>query len=157
MSFLSYFLVSHEIHDPMAMRSFIGYNFGKYLQHWLSMEKPGRQMPKIFHINWFLKTKNKLFAWPGYSENIRIIEWILRRVDMEEIAIDSPLGFLPVNGSINMSGLNVDWETLFCLCKERLLDDVEETTRFLSDQIGPDLPEKITQEIADLLRRLKAL
>ncbi|VDL97614.1 unnamed protein product [Schistocephalus solidus] len=140
------------MHDPMAMRPFMGYNFGKYLEHWLSMEKPNRKMPKIFHVNWFRLDKNGRFAWPGYGENIRVIDWILRRCAGENCAVESALGYLPSKGSINMSGLNVDWDAIFHLPKEYLLEDIEETTKFLDEQVGVDLPAAIKKELADQLQ-----
>lgn len=86
------------MHDPMAMRPFMGYNFGKYLQHWLSMEKAGRTMPKIFHVNWFRLDERGHFVWPGFGDNIRVIDWICRRVNGEDIAVPSPIGLLPKEG-----------------------------------------------------------
>lgn len=87
------------MHDPMAMRPFFGYNFGRYLDHWLSMEKPGRQMPKIFHVNWFrLDPDTKKFLWPGYGENIRVVEWMCKRIDGQDVADKSAIGYLPKKG-----------------------------------------------------------
>ncbi|KAL7055112.1 hypothetical protein AAHC03_024328 [Spirometra sp. Aus1] len=139
------------MHDPMAMRPFMGYNFGKYLEHWLSMEKPNRKMPKIFHVNWFRLDKNGRFAWPGYGENIRVIEWVLRRCAGENCAVESALGYLPTKGSINMSGLNVDWDAIFHLPKEYLLEDIEETTNH-QKRVGQ--PAAAHQEHVDLWSRL---
>ena len=76
------------MHDPFAMRPFFGYNFGHYLQHWLNFEKkPNLRLPKIFHVNWFRKgeTSNQ-FLWPGFGENSRVLDWICRRVDGDDIA-----------------------------------------------------------------------
>ncbi|VDN11047.1 unnamed protein product [Dibothriocephalus latus] len=145
------------MHDPMAMRPFLGYNFGKYLEHWLSLEKPGRKMPKIFHVNWFRLDKCGRFAWPGFGDNVRVIDWALRRCDGEDIAVKSPLGYLPVEGSLNLSGLNVDWEAMFSLPKEYLLEDIEETLHFLDDQVGIDLPAVIKKELDDQLHRIQKM
>ena len=86
------------MHDPMAMRPFLGYNFGEYLQHWLDQDKPGRHMPRIFHVNWFRLDSQGKFAWPGFGENIRVIDWMCRRLDGEDIAVESPIGLLPKKG-----------------------------------------------------------
>ncbi|CAI9597154.1 unnamed protein product [Staurois parvus] len=70
------------MHDPFAMRPFFGYNFGRYLAHWLSMEHlPSAKLPKIFHVNWFRKDKQGNFLWPGYGENIRVLEWMFNRIN----------------------------------------------------------------------------
>lgn len=76
------------MHDPFAMRPFFGYNFGHYLDHWLSFaDKPGLTLPKIFHVNWFRKdVQSGKFLWPGFGENCRVLDWIIRRVDNEDIA-----------------------------------------------------------------------
>nr|VZI09640.1 unnamed protein product [Spirometra erinaceieuropaei] len=145
------------MHDPMAMRPFMGYNFGKYLDHWLSMEKPGRKMPKIFHVNWFRLDKCGRFAWPGFGENIRVIDWALRRCDDEDCAVESALGYLPTVGSLNLSGLNVDWDAMFALPKEYLLEDIEETIHFLNEQVGTDLPPVIKKELDDQLHRIQKM
>lgn len=89
------------MHDPMAMRPFVGYNFGHYLNHWLSMEKPSHKMPSIYHVNWFRLNKQGKFVWPGFGQNIRVIDWILRRVNGEDIGVNSPIGILPKKGLFN--------------------------------------------------------
>lgn len=74
------------MHDPMAMRPFMGYNFGKYLKHWLSLaDDKNHKLPKIYHVNWFRKSaKDGRYLWPGFGENIRVIDWIIRRLDGEK-------------------------------------------------------------------------
>jgi phosphoenolpyruvate carboxykinase (GTP) len=135
------------MHDPMAMRPFMGYNFGDYLQHWLSLNQPGRHMPKIFHVNWFRLNENGKFVWPGFGDNIRVLDWICRRVDGEDIAQPSAIGQLPVEGSLNLKGLDVSWEENFSLPKSYWEEDIQETKQFLEDQVGCDLPETIAQEV----------
>lgn len=71
------------MHDPFAMRPFFAYNFGHYLDHWLSMESRSSRLPKIFHVNWFRKDNNGNFMWPGFGENSRVLDWIIRRIDNE--------------------------------------------------------------------------
>ncbi|XP_059148875.1 phosphoenolpyruvate carboxykinase [GTP]-like [Physella acuta] len=130
------------MHDPMAMRPFMGYNFGHYLQHWLDLEKPGRKMPKIFHVNWFRLDEHGKFLWPGFGENIRVLDWIIKRCDGDQsIAVPSPIGWLPKKGSIDMSGLGaVNEDELFSLPSHYWLDDTRESKRFLEDQVGSDCP-----------------
>jgi phosphoenolpyruvate carboxykinase (GTP) len=74
--------------DPFAMRPFFGYNFSHYVNHWLSFEKrPGLRLPKIFHVNWFRKSESDgQYLWPGFGENSRVLDWICKRVDGEDVA-----------------------------------------------------------------------
>jgi len=147
------------MHDPMAMRPFMGYNFGHYLQHWLDLEKPDRKMPKIFHVNWFRKDKDGKFLWPGFGENIRVIDWMLRRLDGEDVAVESPIGYLPKKGSINMEGLEkpVDWEELFSLPKEYWKSDSKEIHTFFEQQIGADIPPDMRKEMEAQEKRIESM
>lgn len=146
------------MHDPMAMRPFMGYNFGDYLQHWLSLNQPGRKMPKIFHVNWFRLDENKKFLWPGFGENIRVIDWICRRVDGEDIADPSPIGLLPKEGTVTGDGLGkVDWNQIFELPKGYWMEDIAETKRFLDEQVGSDLPEAIKIQLEQQEARISAM
>jgi phosphoenolpyruvate carboxykinase (GTP) len=146
------------MHDPMAMRPFMGYNFGDYLQHWLNMNTPGRHMPKIFHANWFRLDDQGRFLWPGFGENIRVIDWMCRRIDGEDIAQSSPIGLLPSPGSINTEGLGkVNWDELFSLPRDYWVEDVRETRQFLNDQVGSDLPQQITQQLDVIEQNVHAM
>jgi phosphoenolpyruvate carboxykinase (GTP) len=147
------------MHDPMAMRPFMGYNFGDYLQHWLDLKQPTRHMPKIFHVNWFRLNEQGKFLWPGFGENIRVIDWMCRRMEGEDIAEPSPVGYLPKKGSINLSGLKdgVNWDELFSLPKQYWQEDVKETRQFLSDQVGEDLPQAVRDELNNLESRIDSL
>lgn len=146
------------MHDPMAMRPFFGYNFGHYLQHWLDMKKPGRHMPKIFHVNWFrLDSKNK-FLWPGFGDNIRVIDWMLKRCNGDDVAEPSPIGLLPKPGSIDLSGLGtINWDELFSLPKDYWTEDIAETKQFLEEQVGVDLPAEVRKELDEQEQRIKAM
>jgi len=146
------------MHDPMAMRPFMGYNFGDYLRHWLSMEQPGRRMPKIFHVNWFRLDDKGNFLWPGFGNNIRVIDWMCKRVDGEDVAKLSPVGLIPSKGSLNTEGLpRVDWDELFSLPKQYWQEDVRETKQFLDDQVGCDLPAEIREELEALQERVDSM
>jgi phosphoenolpyruvate carboxykinase (GTP) len=81
--------------DPMAMKPFCGYNFADYFTHWLSFDQPEAKLPKIFHVNWFRKGDDGKFLWPGFGDNLRVLQWIIRRVDGEAVAVDTPIGALP--------------------------------------------------------------
>ena len=92
------------MHDPFAMRPFFGYNFGDYLQHWLSFaDEPKNKLPKVFHVNWFRKDKNGKFLWPGFGENCRVLDWIVKRVRDENVAQRTPVGLVPKPGSLDLS------------------------------------------------------
>jgi len=96
------------LNDPFAMRPFFGYNFGHYLQHWLNMEsRTDKPMPKIFHVNWFRKDDKGSFMWPGFGENIRVLDWVLQRLNNEDVAEESAVGFVPTSKSLNMKGLEL--------------------------------------------------
>lgn len=146
------------MHDPMAMRPFMGYNFGDYLQHWLNMPQEGRKMPKIFHVNWFRLDKQGKFMWPGFGENIRVIDWMLRRLDGEDIAVPSPVGLLPAPGSINTEGLaGLDMEELMSVPRDYWIDDIRETKEFLYKQVGCDLPEEIIHQLVVQEQRIEEM
>ena len=91
--------------DPMAMLPFCGYHMGDYFAHWLKMgEKGGAKMPKIFYVNWFRKNGDGKFMWPGYAENSRVLKWIFERCDGTAKAVDTPIGKLPAEGSLDVKG-----------------------------------------------------
>lgn len=148
------------MHDPFAMRPFFGYNFGHYLQHWLSMSQvQNAQLPQIFHVNWFRKGQDKKFLWPGFGENSRVLDWILRRIDGEDIAVNSAIGLVPTVGSLNLTGLdgNVDVQELFRLPKEFWQKEVGELRDYLNSQVGKDLPEAIIKELDTLEKNVEKM
>jgi phosphoenolpyruvate carboxykinase (GTP) len=98
--------------DSMAMKPFCGYNFGDYFNHWLSFDKPGAKLPKIFHVNWFRKGADGKFLWPGYGDNLRVLEWMLKRVEGRAGAHETPIGNLPKASDLNIDGLALDGAVL---------------------------------------------
>ena len=147
------------MHDPFAMRPFFGYNAGKYLEHWLSMDKPGRQLPKIFHVNWFRRDAKGGFLWPGFGENSRVLDWILKRCEGEDVAQNSPVGLIPKAGTLNVDGMNdaVDLEQLFSLPKDFWQEEVDNLDSYFNQQFGQDLPNAIRQELDSLKQRVKQM
>ncbi|KAH8401190.1 hypothetical protein KR009_003561, partial [Drosophila setifemur] len=142
------------MHDPFAMRPFFGYNFGNYLDHWLSMEKRGK-VPKIFHVNWFRKSDEGKFLWPGFGENSRVLDWIFRRVEGEECFVDSPIGRLPSQDALNLSGLDkIDLQQLFSLPKQFWQQEAGEIQRYFEEQVGGHLPSPVTEQLEELKARV---
>jgi phosphoenolpyruvate carboxykinase (GTP) len=91
--------------DPMAMKPFCGYNYGDYFAHWLSFDQPEAKLPKVFHVNWFRKGADGKFLWPGFGDNMRVLEWMLKRVAGEVGAEATPIGNLPWADDLNLEGL----------------------------------------------------
>ena len=143
--------------DPMAMLPFCGYHMGDTGQHWLDMEADIPNPPKIFNVNWFRTDDQGHFIWPGFSENLRVIEWILKRCFDEVGARESEIGYLPNPEDINLEGSGVDRETLASLLNvDRDLWRAE--TRQIRDfygQFGDKLPPVLAQELENLEARLK--
>lgn len=148
------------MHDPFAMRPFFGYNFGHYLNHWLNMtEVKNAKLPAIFHVNWFRKDADGKFLWPGYGENSRVLDWILRRLDGEDVAVDSAIGLLPKLESFNLENLkeNIDMKELFSLPKDFWQKEVERLREYFDAQVGDDLPAAIREELDRLASNVDKL
>uniref|UniRef100_A0A2K5CQ34 Phosphoenolpyruvate carboxykinase, cytosolic [GTP] n=1 Tax=Aotus nancymaae TaxID=37293 RepID=A0A2K5CQ34_AOTNA len=147
------------MHDPFAMRPFFGYNFGKYLAHWLSMaQRPAAKLPKIFHVNWFRKDKEGKFLWPGFGENSRVLEWMFRRVDGKAGAKLTPIGYIPQEDALNLKGLgHVNTMELFSISKEFWEKEVEDIEKYLEEQVNADLPCEIQSEILALKQRISQM
>jgi len=143
--------------DPMAMLPFCGYHMGDYFAHWLKVgEKGGDKMPKIFYVNWFRKSPEGKFLWPGFAENSRVLKWIFERCDGSAEAVDSPLGKVPAEGALDTEGLDVDAADL----KELLSIDVEgwkaevPSIKEHFETFGEKLPAGLKDELAALEKRL---
>lgn len=148
------------MHDPFAMRPFFGYNFGQYLSHWLSMaDRPGAKLPKIFHVNWFRKSPTAGFLWPGFGDNIRVLDWMFRRLRGEAGAMPSAVGYLPCANSLNLQGLQqeVDLHQLFSLDQEFWLREVEDVRRYFTVQVNDDLPNEVARQLDLLQQRVRQM
>lgn len=143
--------------DPMAMLPFIGYHAGEYFQHWLTLgKKDGVKMPKVFHVNWFGQDDEGRYLWPGFGDNIRVLEWILKRVDGACQAAETPLGGIPQARDLNTDGLSLPAATLtqlFQVRKEDWKEELESQERFFA-KIGTRLPSEMWDEHRALKRRL---
>jgi phosphoenolpyruvate carboxykinase (GTP) len=144
--------------DPFAMLPFMGYNAGDYMQHWLDIGKAtdADKLPKLFWVNWFRKGDDGSFLWPGFGENIRVLEWIVRRLEGQADATETPLGLVPVEGDLNTDGLDIPAETL----RELLTVDagavraeLPQTEEHLA-KFGERLPAAVRAQLEDLKTRL---
>ncbi|NXY54713.1 PCKGC protein, partial [Callaeas wilsoni] len=147
------------MHDPFAMRPFFGYNFGKYLAHWLSMaHRPAAKLPRIFHVNWFRKDSQGKFLWPGFGENSRVLEWMFNRIEGKASAKPTAIGYIPTDAALNLKGLeNVNLTELFGISKEFWEKEVEEIKQYFEVQVNADLPYEIERELLALEMRIKQL
>jgi phosphoenolpyruvate carboxykinase (GTP) len=108
--------------DPMAMLPFCGYNMGAYFQHWLNMGKHMTKPPKIFHVNWFRMDEKGNFLWPGFGENLRVLEWILDRCNNKVDAVQTPIGYVPRPRDLDLTGLALPEGTIEKLLEVNLAD-----------------------------------
>ncbi|KAL2749827.1 phosphoenolpyruvate carboxykinase GTP [Vespula maculifrons] len=148
------------MHDPFAMRPFFGYNFGHYVNHWLNMANvKNAKLPAIFHVNWFRKDANGKFLWPGFGENSRVLDWILRRIDNENIARNSPIGLIPKIDSLNLKNLkeDIDMDELFRIPKSFWQKEVKDLREYFDAQVGKDLPKAILSELDHLEKHLNKI
>jgi len=101
--------------DSMAMKPFCGYNFADYWTHWLSFSDVSDKLPRIFHVNWFRKDENGKFMWPGFGENMRVLDWIIKRCKDEVGFLETPIGKMPLPGDLNLDGIDVPTATMEAL------------------------------------------
>lgn len=135
--------------DPMAMKPFCGYNYADYFAHWLSFDKPGARLPKIFHVNWFRKGADGKFLWPGFGDNLRVLEWMLKRVDGAVPGRASPIGILPAEGELDLRGLDLDaaaLHELLAVDPAAWRDEVAAIGKYLDDY-GARMPAALTTEL----------
>uniref|UniRef100_A0A915C1P2 phosphoenolpyruvate carboxykinase (GTP) n=3 Tax=Parascaris univalens TaxID=6257 RepID=A0A915C1P2_PARUN len=144
------------IFDPMGMARFLGYSFGDYLKHWLSFDKSNNRLPKLFFINLFQSGSNNEYLWPGYGDNIRIFEWIIRRISSPSVSsvIDTPVGFVPAQESINLKGLCVKWNELIATPKEFWMNEMTAVRKIFDNILDTNLPKEICEEFSGTERRL---
>jgi phosphoenolpyruvate carboxykinase (GTP) len=144
--------------DPMAMKPFAGYNYGDYWAHWLNVGAKLKSPPRIFHVNWFRQNAAGKFLWPGYSDNLRVLEWVLDRCAGRGGAVDTPIGFIPRPGDIDTRGMMIDEATLAELTAiptEAWRKEMGELRQYLQGY-GSRLPSKLTAQIDEIEQRLKA-
>ena len=145
--------------DPMAMLPFCGYNMADYFGHWLQMGKKIPKPPRIFHVNWFRKGADGKFLWPGYGENVRVLKWILERVEGRGAAQETPIGYVPAKNGLTLDGLKVSGEALNELLRVNPADwenELEDSKQFLV-KFGARLPREIREEHGKLAKRFEPL
>jgi phosphoenolpyruvate carboxykinase (GTP) len=144
--------------DPMAMLPFCGYNMGDYFRHWFDMGRKIKNPPKIFHVNWFRRDENGKLLWPGYGENVRVLKWMLDRIEGRAQATDTPIGYVPTPDSLDLDGLSIPRKNLDELLAVNPSDWAEEVTatgKFF-EQFGDRLPDQIRAEHKALADRLQS-
>ncbi len=139
-------------HDPMAMKPFCGYHMGDYFAHWIEMGKKVANPPKIFNVNWFRQDENGEFLWPGFGDNMRVLEWILKRCMGEVDAQETAIGYVPYAKDIDLEGLDYSTETLeriLYVDKARWSAEADEIAQFYK-QFGDKLPAELSASLATL-------
>lgn len=150
-------------HDPMAMKPFIGYNVGDYWAHWLEMgEKLGDKAPKIFNVNWFKKDEEGNFMWPGFGDNMRVLDWIIKRCEGTVDADETAIGYLPKPEDINLTGIEDEvtpevLDKLLAVDKDLWKAEIAEMRRYYNEDLaanGARIPDALVKELDNLEARL---
>lgn len=143
--------------DPFAMLPFCGYNMGDYFSHWLKIgSREDARLPKIFYVNWFRKDDKGKFLWPGYGENSKVLKWIFERVNGKAEAVETPIGYVPAKGALEVSGLDVSEDDM----KELLRVDINQWKAEVPgikehfNRFGDRLPQGLGEELRELEDRL---
>lgn len=144
--------------DPMAMKPFCGYNFADYWSHWLTFTDRADNLPLIFHVNWFRKDNNGKFMWPGFGDNLRVLEWIIKRCKGEAGVNETAIGGVPLPADININGLDTDnatLEALLAVDSEAWSTELEQIREYLQ-QYGDRLPAQLIAELDSVTTALSA-
>jgi phosphoenolpyruvate carboxykinase (GTP) len=134
--------------DPMAMKPFCGYNFADYWAHWLSFDERSDKLPKIFHVNWFRQDSDGNFLWPGFGENLRVLRWIIDRCEDRAAAVETPIGFLPAPGSLDINQLDIDDDVMTALTSidpEQWKVEIKSIGEYLQS-FGDRVPQELLDE-----------
>jgi phosphoenolpyruvate carboxykinase (GTP) len=143
--------------DPFAMKPFCGYHMGDYFRHWLDMgDRLGEKAPRIFYVNWFRKSSEGMFLWPGFSDNSRVLKWMCERVDGKVAARKTEIGFLPNDGDLDLSGLSVspaNMQELMRIDASAWRAELPDIERHFGE-FGSRLPERLSRQLGELRERL---
>jgi phosphoenolpyruvate carboxykinase (GTP) len=144
--------------DPMAMTPFCGYHFGDYFAHWLSFDVPGARLPQVFHVNWFRKDADGRFMWPGFGDNLRVLEWMLGRVEGTAQARSTPIGYLPQAADLRLDGLPVSTAAIEALLEVDAAGwqaELGAIAAFLNE-LGAPCPPALQEEVGRIGDELRA-
>ncbi|MFZ9652125.1 MAG: phosphoenolpyruvate carboxykinase (GTP) [Steroidobacteraceae bacterium] len=142
--------------DPMAMKPFAGYNFGDYWNHWLAIGAKLKHPPRIYHVNWFRRDANNKFLWPGFGDNLRVLDWILKRCNGKAEAAETPIGNLPKAKDLNLAGLDIAPQALEQLLSVDATEwraEAADMNKYL-DEFGARTPAALRAEVQALQKRL---
>ncbi len=142
--------------DPMAMRPFVGYNMAVYFQHWIDMGKKISNPPQIFNVNWFRLDDEGHFMWPGFGDNMRVLNWIIDRCDGKVDAKETAIGYVPNKEDLQLEGLDITdaaLTELLSIDKEVWKEEVKDQREFFA-QFGDKLPKEIKDEVDNLEKKL---
>jgi phosphoenolpyruvate carboxykinase (GTP) len=142
--------------DPMAMKPFCGYNFADYWAHWLSFGKKSDKLPKIYHVNWFRRNKDGKFLWPGFGDNLRVLNWIVERCQGKGSVVETPIGYLPQPGAIDTTGLDISEATmreLLAVDKSMWQKEFEDIGEYFASY-GSRLPKELRLEQQSIFEEL---
>ena len=144
--------------DPFAMLPFCGYNMGDYFKHWLTIGKKSTEdkLPKIFYVNWFRKSPEGKWLWPGYGENSRVLKWVIERVSGQGKAEKTAIGFVPAKDALDTSGLNIsseDLSQLLAVNNEEWKKEIPGIKEHFS-KFGDRCPKELLDEADALEKRL---
>lgn len=142
--------------DPMAMLPFCGYNMADYFGHWLETGKKLTRPPRLFHVNWFRTGEDGKFMWPGFGENLRVLDWIIKRCRKDVDAVETPIGYVPAPGAINIEGLDMPdgvMEKLLAVSTDDWVAELDGLDEFYA-KFGDRLPAEIWDEFRALKSRL---
>ena len=144
-------------HDPFAMLPFCGYNMADYWGHWLEMQKElGDKFPKVYQVNWFRKDEDGSFLWPGYGENSRVLDWIVRRAGGEVGAEEGVTGLYPKFEDFNLEGIDVDkatWDKMYDIDPDAWAAEMDDTEEYFK-QFGDKLPAAVKEQLVTFRERI---
>ena len=144
--------------DPFAMKPFIGYHVGDYMKHWFDMgDGLGDKAPQCFYVNWFRKDDEGKWLWPGFGDNSRVLKWMCERVEGKLDAVETPIGLMPCEGDLDVSGLDVpaeDMDELMRVDIDAWREEIPMVEEFFTS-FGDKLPARLTEQLGKLKARLE--